>query len=92
MNSSLNRNQSLNTKIIQNKQTCNDKQSPNDTMCYKATKQFSVLHTLFAVYAEINGQVKIVLSQICFKMFLCATQHNGILAHVNTQQLSKCMK
>ena len=49
------------------------------------------------VYAEINGQVKIVFLQICFKMFhvphiFCAIQHNGILVHVNTQQLSKCMK
>ena len=40
----LNRSQSLNTKIIQNKQTYNDQQSLNDTMYYKATKHSCVLH------------------------------------------------
>ena len=47
------------------------------------------------VYAEINGQVNVILSQIYSKMFhvpyIFAIQHNGILVHVNTQQLSKCM-
>ena len=48
------------------------------------------------VYAEINGQVNVVLSQLCFKMFhvphICGIQHNGILVYVNTRQLSSCMK